>query len=309
MNKPIYIAVLVALLLALCVLTPSPALMEEVWTPDASQVTPIGLNAASGYAPDPAGFKSDTLYEDPTIRVSIETTRYCDTPMFIARVQIADATQLRTMMAGSYGSQRTALATTLAERGGAVLAINGDYFSYIGTGLVVRQEHTYRSRPDSDFDVLMIDVNGDFHIAKEIDEATLNAAYSALGGSVEEGGQIVQAFTFGPALVENGERAHEEYKRADGGARKPAQRMVIAQNGPLSYVIVCCEGPDNKNSKGLTLEEMGQFMLDLGVETAYNLDGGGSTTMVFNGSKINALSTSKNRSVSDIVYFCSGVAK
>ena len=309
MNKPIYIAVLVALLLALCVLTPSPALMEEVWTPDASQVTPIGLNAASGYAPDPAGFKSDTLYEDPTIRVSIETTRYCDTPMFIARVQIADATQLRTMMAGSYGSQRTALATTLAERGGAVLAINGDYFSYIGTGLVVRQGHTYRMRADSDFDVLMIDVNGDFHIAKEIDEATLNAAYSALGGSVEEGGQIVQAFTFGPALVENGERAHEEYKRADGGARKPAQRMVIAQDGPLSYVIVCCEGPDNKNSKGLTLEEMGQFMLDLGVETAYNLDGGGSTTMVFNGSKINALSTSKNRSVSDIVYFCSGVAK
>ena len=309
MNKPIYIAVLVALLLALCVLTPSPALMEEVWTPDASQVTPIGLNAASGYAPDPAGFKSDTLYEDPTIRVSIETTRYCDTPMFIARVQIADATQLRTMMAGSYGSQRTALATTLAERGGAVLAINGDYFSYIGTGLVVRQGHTYRMRADSDFDVLMIDVNGDFHIAKEIDEATMNAAYSALGGSVEEGGQIVQAFTFGPALVENGERAHEEYKRADGGARKPAQRMVIAQDGSLSYVIVCCEGPDNKNSKGLTLEEMGQFMLDLGVETAYNLDGGGSTTMVFNGSKINALSTSKNRSVSDIVYFCSGVAK
>ena len=204
MNKPIYITVLVALLLALCVLTPSPALMEEVWTPDASQVTPIGLNAASGYAPDPAGFKSDTLYEDPTIRVSIETTRYCDTPMFIARVQIADATQLRTMMAGSYGSQRTALATTLAERGGAVLAINGDYFSYIGTGLVVRQGHTYRMRADSDFDVLMIDVNGDFHIAKEIDEATLNAAYSALGGSVEEGGQIVQAFTFGPALVENG---------------------------------------------------------------------------------------------------------
>ena len=309
MNKPIYIGVLALLLLALCVLTPSPALMEEEWTPDASQVTPIELGAPSGYAPDPAGYKSDLLYEDPTIRVSIETTRYCDTPMFIARVQIADASQLRTMMAGNYGSQRTALATTLAERGSAVLAINGDYYSYIGTGLIVRQGHTYRMRADDDFDVLMIDTNGDFHVAKEIDEATLKAAYSEMGGSVEEGGNIVQAFTFGPVLVENGERAHEEYKRADGGARKPAQRMVIAQDGPLSYVIVCCEGPDNKNSKGLTLEEMGQFMLGLGVQTAYNLDGGGSTTMVFQGGKINALSTSKNRSVSDIIYFCSGVAK
>lgn len=309
MSKPIYIAVLAVLLLALCVLAPSPALMEEAWTPDASQLTPIALDANSGYAPDPAGYKSDMLYEDPTIRVSIETTRYCDTPMFIARVRIADASQLRTMMAGAYGSQRTALATTLAERGGAVLAINGDYYSYIGTGLIVRQGHTFRSRADSDFDVLMIDVNGDFHVAKEIDEATLNEAYAALGGSVEEGGSIVQAFTFGPALIENGVRAHEEYKRADGGARKPAQRMVIAQDGPLSYVVVCCEGPDNKNSKGLTLEQMGQFMLDLGVTTAYNLDGGGSTTMVFDGQKINARSTSKNRSVSDIIYFCSGVAK
>ena len=309
MSKPVYMAVLAALLLALCILVPSPALMEAAWAPDPSQVTPIALDAESGYAPDPAGYKSETLYEDPTIRVSIETTRYCDTPMFIARVQIADASQLRTMMAGTYGSQRTALATTLAERGGAVLAINGDYFSYIGTGLVVRQGHTYRMRADDDFDVLMIDTNGDFHVAKEIDEATLKAAYSEMGGSVEEGGSIVQAFTFGPVLVENGERAHEEYKRADGGARKPAQRMVIAQDGPLSYVIVCCEGPDNKNSKGLTLEEMGQFMLGLGVQTAYNLDGGGSTTMVFQGGKINALSTSKNRSVSDIVYFCSGVAK
>ena len=188
MSKPIYIAVLAALLLALCVLVPSPALMEEAWTPDASQATPIALDAPAGYAPDPEGYKSETLYEDPTIRVSIETTRYCDTPMFVARVQIADASQLRTMMAGSYGSQRTALATTLAERGGAVLAINGDYFSYIGTGLVVRQGHTYRKRADADFDVLMIDVNGDFHVAKKIDEATLDAAYSALGGSVEEGG-------------------------------------------------------------------------------------------------------------------------
>lgn len=309
MSKPIYIAVLAVLLLALCVLVPSPALVEEAWTPDLSQLTPIPLTADSGYGPDPAGYQSDMLYEDPTIRVSIETTRYCDTPMFIARVRIADASQLRTMMAGAYGSQRTALATTLAERGGAVLAINGDYYSYIGTGLIVRQGHTFRKRADSDFDVLMIDVNGDFHVAKEIDEATLEAAYAEMGGSVEEGGSIVQAFTFGPALVENGERAHEEFKRADGGARKPAQRMVIAQDGPLSYVIVCCEGPDNKNSTGLTLEQMGQFMLDLGVTTAYNLDGGGSTTMVFDGQKINARSTSKNRSVSDIIYFCSGVAK
>jgi len=308
MNKKLYMLLLVVMLLALCVLVPSPALMEE-WTPDMSQLTKIPLDAPAGFAPDPACYLSDMAYEDPTISVQIETTRYCETPMFIARVKIADASQLRTMMAGNYGTQRTALGTTMAERGGAVLALNGDYYSYISTGLVTRQGVTYRKRPDDDFDVLMIDVNGDLHVAKKIDEKTLDAAYAELGGSVEEGGTIVQAFTFGPALVENGVRAHEEYQRADGGARKKAQRMVIAQDGPLSYVIVCCEGPDNKNSEGLTLEEMGQFMLSLGVQTAYNLDGGGSTQMIFKGGKINALTTSKNRAVSDIIYFTSGVEK
>ena len=61
MSKPVYMAVLAALLLALCILVPSPALMEAAWAPDPSQVTPIALDAESGYAPDPAGYKSETL--------------------------------------------------------------------------------------------------------------------------------------------------------------------------------------------------------------------------------------------------------
>ena len=44
---------------------------------------------------------------------------------------------------------------------------------------------------------------------------------------------------------------------------------------------------------------------ELGVETAYNLDGGGSSTMVFNGTVINQPTSGKRiseRKVSDIVY-------
>ena len=47
-------------------------------------------------------------------------------------------------------------------------------------------------------------------------------------------------------------------------------------------------------------------MQSLGVVTAYNLDGGGSSTMYFNGEVVNNPTTSgrsiKERSVSDIVY-------
>ena len=47
-------------------------------------------------------------------------------------------------------------------------------------------------------------------------------------------------------------------------------------------------------------------MKKLGTQTAYNLDGGGSSTMYFNGNVVNNPTTSgdsiKERSVSDIVY-------
>ena len=47
-------------------------------------------------------------------------------------------------------------------------------------------------------------------------------------------------------------------------------------------------------------------MLDLGCTQAYNLDGGNSATLAFNGSVFNAKAT-KERDVSDIIYFASAI--
>ena len=71
------------------------------------------------------------------------------------------------------------------------------------------------------------------------------------------------------------------------------------------YVFVVSDGRSDE-SEGLSLRELAEFMESLGVTTAYNLDGGGSSTMYFNGSVVNnpttGGSTTKERSVSDIVY-------
>ncbi|MDO5377421.1 MAG: phosphodiester glycosidase family protein [Clostridia bacterium] len=306
MKRLLQWALLAAMIFALALLAPSPALVEEIAL-NPAQAVPIPLDAAAGYPPLEAGYAGDCAYQDATIRVEIAKDVYCDTPVYVARVRVADASQLRTMLADKYGSQRTVLATRLAERGNAVLAVNGDYYSYMSTGLVVRQGKLWRCRPDAALDALIIDTNGDLHAVKNIDEAALDEAMERFGGAAADGGSIAQALTFGPALVIDGKRAHETFVRPDGGESKRTQRMVIAQDAPLSYLLVCCEGPDNDHSRGLTLEEMAQYVLSLGVNTAYNLDGGGSATMVFRGEKINALSTSKNRSVSDIVYFCTAL--
>ena len=81
-------------------------------------------------------------------------------------------------------------------------------------------------------------------------------------------------------------------------------RTAIGQISALHYVLVVSDGRTEESS-GLSLSELAQFMQGLGASTAYNLDGGGSSTMVFNGEVINKPTTNgntiKERSVSDIV--------
>ena len=48
-------------------------------------------------------------------------------------------------------------------------------------------------------------------------------------------------------------------------------------------------------------------MKELGAINAYNLDGGGSTTMLMNDQKINGQKALKFRSVGDILYFATAV--
>ena len=78
-------------------------------------------------------------------------------------------------------------------------------------------------------------------------------------------------------LVENG--AIKKYTKdvtSIGGIR--ARTAVgISKDGKTVY-IVSCEGR-TKISAGLSLNELSQFMLDLGAFKAMNLDGGGSTAM------------------------------
>lgn len=78
-------------------------------------------------------------------------------------------------------------------------------------------------------------------------------------------------------LVENG--AIKKYTKdvtSIGGIR--ARTAVgISKDGKTVY-IVSCEGR-TKRSAGISLNELSQFMLDLGAFKAMNLDGGGSTAM------------------------------
>ncbi len=267
-----------------------PALAETA-------ITPLPIDDTPGYTPDASCFLPDNAgYEDASLSIQIETTRAYDTTIMIARIKIADPSQLRTAMAARYGSTSAVAGSSIAKRYNAVLAINGDFFNFHNKGYLVRQGKLFRDRPDEIYDTLIIDDKGDFHIITATTKEKLNAFE----------GVMVNTFTFGPGLIVDGVKT-ETFSGGEIVPDKKTQRMCIAQTGPLSYLCVATEGPENKNSVGLTLPEMTEFMAGLNCQNAYNLDGGSSSTMVLNNKKINALDTGKVRQVCDIVYFATAV--
>ena len=113
-----------------------------------------------------------------------------------------------------------------------------------------------------------------------------------------------QVLSFGPALVENGKVSVDEDTEV-GQATYSNPRTAIAMVDELHYLMVVSDGRTDR-SDGLSLYQLAGFLQSLGAKTAYNLDGGGSSTMWFNGRVINEPvnhgSTVSERSISDIVY-------
>jgi len=93
--------------------------------------------------------------------------------------------------------------------------------------------------------------------------------------------KVLDAFTFGPALVVNGKAAFH----GDGGQGITA-RTAIGQKSDGSILLLVLDGR-RLNMPGATLHDVQKIMLDYGAYNASNLDGGSSTTMYYKGSVIN----------------------
>ena len=80
-------------------------------------------------------------------------------------------------------------------------------------------------------------------------------------------------------------------------------RTAIGQKGPSEYVIIVVDGRSTK-SQGMSCYDLAIEFQKIGCNFAYNLDGGGSSTLYFNGEVINKPSDfNGERNISDILYF------
>ena len=265
---------------------------------------------------------TDTSYSDDNIQVSLTEKTVENTQVYIADITVSSSDYLKTAFAQNtygtnvtaktsvtaannsailavngdyYGTNVTAKTSVTAANNSAILAVNGDYYGANSTGYVIRNGVVYRDtvREDSSNGDLAIYKDGSFKIIYE-DEISADQL-------VKDG--VVNLLAFGPSLVENGEITVDTNSEV-GQSMASNPRTAIGIIDENHYIIIVSDGRTSE-SEGLSLYQLAEVMKSYGVKTAYNLDGGGSSTLYFNGQVINKPTTNgtiSERAVSDIVY-------
>ncbi|HEL2377748.1 TPA: phosphodiester glycosidase family protein [Streptococcus suis] len=240
---------------------------------------------------------TDTSYTDDNIQINSETITTNNTTVYVADIQVSSPEYLKTALAqNTYGTNVTAKTSETAAANNAILAVNGDYYGANSTGYVIKNGVLYRDtvRDNAAYGDLAIYADGSFEVIYE-NEITAQEL-------IDKG--VVNLLAFGPSLVENGEIVVDTSTEV-GRAMSSNPRSAIGIIDENHYIIVVADGRTSE-SQGLSLYQLAEVMKQYGAQTAYNLDGGGSSTLYFNGQVINNPTTNGNtiseRAVSDIVY-------
>ena len=244
-------------------------------------------------------YESGQLHYEDDMTVSIEQKQKDGMTYFVCDIQLTSVDQFRTAFAGDdFKSGIYEAVSDIASRYNPVLAINADFCRYHRNGVIIRNGEVLRRQNITKHHLLIVDENG------SLSAQTDRTGKQGLVANKLEQANTWQTFEFGPVLVKNGEAAtlpNSFYVNCHDGYYEP--RTAIGQLGPLHYIVIVVDGRRDGYSTGASIPQLQQLFLDEGAEFAFNLDGGGSTTLYFRGEVINMPSGGKERSVSDIIMF------
>jgi len=176
----------------------------------------------------------------------------------------------------------------------AILGINGGFFGASKAsehiGLLI-DEGLYYNPPNSDFIEFIYYKSGVTKIVnmagydKKVLSELQNNAHWAIGTSY--------------SLVQNGKiNLLNADKFAHSKSKQP--RTMLGQKFDHTFILVVADGR-SATSKGLAAQEQAQLMLELGCYNAVNLDGGGSSAMVYKDKLINKPSDGSERKVGSVI--------
>ncbi|MGB7981366.1 MAG: phosphodiester glycosidase family protein [Candidatus Nanopelagicales bacterium] len=245
---------------------------------------------------------TDTSYtdEDTAITITEVTTGSgADTvTYYVADVVLDDARQLRSAFArDAFGANITEDTSDIAANNDAILAINGDYYGFRDAGIVIRNGVIYRDTGTRTGLALYSDGSMDVY------DETQTTAHQLLADDVWN------TLSFGPALLEDGQvvagidNVEIDTNFGNHSIQGEQPRTGIGIIDTNHYVFVVVDGRSPGYSRGVTMSQFAQIFADLGASAAYNLDGGGSATLYFDGEVVNdPLGEGDERATSDILY-------
>lgn len=286
-------------------------LVEHVEIADVSEYEAQNSSVDSGTSSTDASAGAtvtDSSYADGSTSIEISTvtegTGSDTVTYYVADVTLSDATALRSAFAkDQFGENITELTSAIAADNGAIFAINGDYYGFRDTGIVIRNGVVYRDEPAREGLVFFADGRVEVY-----DETTTTAEELLADGAWN-------TLSFGPAIVEDGavvdgiESTEIDTNFGNHSIQGDQPRTAVGVIDENHLVFVVVDGRQSGYSEGVTLTELADILIDLGATTAYNLDGGGSSTMYFDGEVINSPSNGGERGTSDILYIADASAE
>jgi hypothetical protein len=225
-------------------------------------------------------------YQTDNVRIAIDKLETSDVTGYIADVWVRNISFFKTGFAkGTYGKGIREYPQDTANDYSAILAITGDYYGAREKGIVIRNGDLYRDSVNADTCVLYADgVMETYYKADfDLDAAVARDAY--------------QAWSFGPKLLKDG-KALDTFDSQIQGLNP---RCAIGYYEPGHYCFVVIDGRQPGYSKGATMQQLSKLFESLGCKDAYNLDGGQSAMMVFQGGIVNQ-PYNGGRKTSDIIY-------
>ena len=250
-------------------------------------------------------------YRDESIHAVLTTERYQNVHVRYIVIEVADASQIRsTLSYEKFEGQDYAKAKDMAKYVNAVAAVNDDFAKFNKyQGYVMRQGVFYQdtlAKLEKPQDVLIIDNQGDFHT---VIKASTESMEEKIAGLKADGREPVNIFTFGPTLVLDGQPL--DCKREDSihSVHVNGARAAIGQLDHLKYFIMTVDGAMTEHT-GMNCNQLAEFIVQHFPEckVAYNLDGGNSSKLVFNGEELNHAMGS-NRKIAGLIYFASAATE
>ena len=245
---------------------------------------------------------TETTYQSEDVNITITSRRVSDSDVYVADIYVRSVECFQRGHAGEKYGKATAKLKEMAANRSAIMAMTGDSGHYFTKGWAISNGVVNRDSANRLRDIAILYRSGEMvGVPNEsVDNEQIRADVDA--------GKIWHIFLFGPSLLDAEGKARPKKEFEDCNVKAANPRSVIGYYEPGHYCFVQVDGRKTKSALekgkknlGIKMRDLALLMEELGCKAAYNLDGGQSSMLWYNGEMVSS-PYKGGRPVGDIVY-------